>query len=502
MAANDPQSAYRQLPAVAALVGDPLWQGAGSTAEIRTAVCREVVAELRAELRADQGADLAADRFAGDVAAEARRRLAAAVACLRGPTLKPLINGTGVLLHTNAGRAPLPPAAIAAMAAAAAGYNTLELDAATGKRGSRHSHCAPLLRWLTGAEASLVVNNGAAAALLAVRAIGQGRPVIVSRGELVEIGGGFRVPEVIAVAGCRLHEVGTTNRTHLRDFAAAIDELRRQGTPPGMVLRVHRSNFAVIGFAAEPALADLAALCRAEGLPLVVDLGSGALAPLPIAPVAVDGADPAAGEPTAGECVLQGADVVTFSGDKLVGGPQAGIAIGRAALLAAMAKDPLARALRVGGAVLAGLQAVLRMHAAGQAGLLPALGQLHVAEDEIAAVADRWAAELAAGLPAEFAVTVEPSPCQVGGGTHPLLQLPSRALAISHPRVAAGQLQTAALQGDPPILGRIRRGQWLVDVRSVLAGLAAQPFASAPESAALAAIAMAARRAAGELAKT
>ncbi|MBM4344263.1 MAG: L-seryl-tRNA(Sec) selenium transferase [Deltaproteobacteria bacterium] len=462
----DAPELYRHLPAVAALVDDAQWPGPAVPAELRTAIAREAVARVRSAISSGSIGT------AADVAPAVAATLAQLARWTHHQSLRPLLNGSGVLLHTNAGRSPLHPEARAALVAATSGYNTLELDPATGKRGSRHAHCRPLLRWLTGAEDAIVVNNGAAAVLLAVRALAAGRPVVVARSQLVEIGGGFRVPEVLAVAGCRLIEVGATNRVRLDDYRAVLARHADAGDPVAAVLQVHRSNFALVGFAAEPELADIAEVAHRAGARVVVDMGSGALHGLPIAPAALpDGSRPAA-EPTVAALVAAGADLVTFSGDKLVGGPQAGVCVGRAECVAALAADPLARAVRVGGAVLAALQATVRLHAQGRGAELPALTQLHKSEAEVALLADRWAEALRARLPAGWQVEVAAVPAQVGGGTHPLLVLPSRALTLAHAQWTAAQVAERALSADPPVLGRVVQGRFGLDVRSLWAGMA------------------------------
>src|SRR5215218_3254160 len=298
----------RDLPSVDELarsVDDPLAVDAA----------RAVLSAAREEIRADSDP--------GDLVGRVRVELAAA----RRPRLRRVLNATGVIVHTNLGRAPLADEAIARMAEVARGYSNLEYDVTAGARGSRQDHVAPILRRLTGAEAALVVNNNAAAVVLALAALAEGREVLVSRGELIEIGDGFRIPDVLARSGARLREVGTTNRTRAADYERAI------GEETALILRVHQSNFRVVGFTELPKLHDLAGVARRHGLPLVDDLGSGVLAEL-------------AGEPSARESLAAGADLVTFSGDKLLGGPQAGIVVGRAELVEQLRRHPLQRALR------------------------------------------------------------------------------------------------------------------------------------------------------------
>lgn len=384
----------------------------------------------------------------GTLLAEVRTYLEAATA----PTLRPAINATGVIIHTNLGRAPLSKAARAAMEAVARGYSTLEYDVEAGARGSRSVHAEGVLCRLTGAEAALVVNNNAGAILLILTALAAGREVVISRGQLVEIGGGFRVPDVMRQSGARLVEVGTTNRTHLRDYETAL------GPDTALVLRAHHSNFKIIGFTAEPALAELAELARRHNLPLVDDLGSGAL--LDTAAFGLDH------EPMVQESLVAGASLVAFSGDKLLGGPQAGIIVGRRDLVEVLERHPLARALRADKLCLAALQATLLHYLRDEAVREVPVWQMIAAP--LAAIetrAHRWAERLAAktGLRAE----VIPGESAVGGGSLPGATLPTRlvALTVASPDELAARLRTA----DPPVIARIEADRLVLDPRTVLA---------------------------------
>lgn len=370
------------------------------------------------------------------------------------PSLRRVINGTGVVLHTNLGRAPLAATAVQAMVSAAGEYTNLELDLEAGVRGSRYVHCVSLLTELTGGEDALVVNNAAAALVLTLNTLAHDRGVLVSRGELVEIGGGFRIPEILERSGARLVEVGATNRTRLRDYEAAIED-----GEPSVVLKVHRSNFRITGFTEEAALDELAGLTRARGLALVHDLGSGLMV------------DPAAlglsGEPRPHESLAAGADVVVFSGDKLLGGPQAGLVLGRREIVARMRSNPLCRALRVDKVTLAGLEATLRLYRdpARAVEEIPTLRMLAAEPGEIGERAARVAAALSeAGVACEVAETAG----AVGGGTFPGVELPSRAVALSG--VDATALSRALRAGDPPVVGRIAEDRLLLDLRTVLSG--------------------------------
>lgn len=373
------------------------------------------------------------------------------------PTLRRVINATGVIIHTNLGRAPLSDAALAAIHEVGSGYSTLEYDLEEGTRGSRSLHAEALLRRLTGAEAAFVVNNNAAAVLLTLTALAgpvrdrpQGRRVIVSRGQLVEIGGGFRMPDVMAQSGAQLVEVGTTNRTHLRDYEQAIDD------QTALILRAHRSNFAIIGFTAEPMLEELAALAHAHGLLLVDDLGSGALLD-----TAAFGLAP---EPTVQASLAAGADVVMFSGDKLLGGPQAGILVGKAEVIAQLKQHPLARAIRPDKLCLAALAATLTHYLKGEAlKKVPVWRMIGMPVEALSERAARWAARLRrVGLPCE----VVDGQSVVGGGSLPGETLPTRLLAVhvASPDAAAMHLRACS----PPVIVRREDDRLLVDPRTVL----------------------------------
>jgi L-seryl-tRNA(Ser) seleniumtransferase len=387
---------------------------------------RTVLARAREEIRA--GAE------PGDL----RRRLRAELASVRRPSLRRVVNATGVIMHTNLGRAPLADEAIARVAAVSRGYSNLELDLSSGTRGSRQDHVAAILRRLTGAEAALVVNNNAAAVLLALAALAEGRDVVVSRGELIEIGDGFRIPDVLVRSGARLVEVGTTNRTRPSDYERAI------GEETAVLLRVHQSNFRVVGFAEQPRLAELAALAQRHAIPLVDDLGSGALE-ASNSPVLGD-------EPSARDALAAGADLVCFSGDKLLGGPQAGIVVGRSDLVERLRRHPLQRALRPDKLTLAALEATLQLYLDAPE-RIPVLRMLSDAADVVRARAERLAALVG--------VDVEETVARVGGGALPLAELPSYACAVDE---ALAALLRAS---DPPVLGIIRDGRLLLDCRTL-----------------------------------
>ena len=420
-------------------------------------LCREAVQETRAAVLAG------AVSAPAELARHLDDSVIARLDLLRGPILRRVINGTGVLIHTNAGRSPLSAAALAALVETSGGYCNLELSLDTGKRGSRQALLRPLLRWLCKAEDALVVNNGAAAIMLALHALAVDRPVIVSRGELVEIGGSFRIPDVMRAAGCRLHEVGTTNRTHLRDYAEAIADLAEAGTPAGALLQVHRSNFELRGFVTQPPLADMAALAHAHDLPLIVDLGSGALQPM--------AAFGLRDEPTVAEVLAAGADVATFSGDKLVGGPQAGLLVGGARWLGPMARSAMARAVRVDATVLAALEVVLRSHLLGRSTVeLPIWQAISLHPSAVEAAAKELAGLLAAALSTDWRFEVVADEARMGGGSQALATVPSFCLTVSHGRRSAEAVERILRAATPAIIGRTRDGKLLLDMRSMLAG--------------------------------
>ncbi|HTO25738.1 MAG TPA: L-seryl-tRNA(Sec) selenium transferase [Gaiellaceae bacterium] len=429
----------RDLPSVDELtrgVDDPL----------AVAAARAVLDRAREEIRA--GGD------PGDLATRLRDELDAS----RAPSLRRVLNATGVIVHTNLGRAPLAPEALARVVEVGRGYSNLEYDITDGARGSRQDHVAPILRRLTGAESALVVNNNAGAVLLALAALAEGREVVVSRGELIEIGDGFRIPEVLARSGARLVEVGTTNRTRAADYERAI------GPDTALLLRVHQSNFRVVGFTEQPRLEEVAAVARRHGLPLVDDLGSGVLLP---SNSLLQGSESrtATGknegsnslllggwEPSAKEALAAGADLVCFSGDKLLGGPQAGIVAGRAELVERLRRHPLQRALRADKLTLAALEGTLLLYLDAPE-RIPVLQMLREETPAVRARAERLA-ELAGG-------TVEETVARVGGGALPLAELPSFACAVEE------ELAAALRQHEPPVVGVVRDGRCLLDCRTL-----------------------------------
>jgi L-seryl-tRNA(Ser) seleniumtransferase len=417
----------RDLPSVDELAGHELLSDAPHA--LAVAAARSTLAHAREAIRAGDDP--------GDLAARALSELADA----SRPRLRRVLNATGVIVHTNLGRAPLAPAAVERVAEVGGSYSNLELDLGSGSRGSRQDHTAALLRRLTGAEAALVVNNNAAAVLLALAALAEGREVVVSRGELIEIGDGFRIPDVLARSGARLVEVGTTNRTRAADYESAI------GPETALLLRVHQSNFRLVGFTERTPTSALADVARRAGVPLVDDLGSGAL-----------GASNSlllADEPSPREALSDGADLVCFSGDKLLGGPQAGIVVGRAELVERLRRHPLQRALRADKLTLAALEGTLALHLDPDRARreLPVLRML----DEPAAAVRARAERLAAAVGGEVEATV----ARVGGGALPLSELESFACAVEE------ALAAPLREGEPPVVAIVRDGRTLLDCRTL-----------------------------------
>lgn len=443
----------RQIPSVDEILNAEeiakLIQTAGRSMTI--AVVRETFAEVRA--RARSGAAQPAVSVAEIQAAIARKiqeRLA--------PSLRPVINATGVVLHTNLGRAPLSKEAAARIAAAATRYSNLEYDISAGERGKRDMHTNRALIELTGVESAIAVNNNAAAVFLVLNTLAKGAEVIVSRGELIEIGDGFRIPEIMAESGARLREVGTTNRTRIADYQGAINAETR------LLLRVHPSNFKITGFSKRPELEELAALGRKKRIPVFEDLGSGCLTDLASAGVV---------EPVVRASLAAGADVVTFSGDKLLGGPQAGVIAGKKKLVEQIRHNPLFRALRVDKLTIAALEATLSAYHRGALDEIPALRMIRRGVEEIGRRANALVGTLRAQLPEGASAEVRPGFSVIGGGSTPDQKLPTTLVAVRSARYSAAELEerlrkpqsTAA--GIAPVIARVERGTLLVDLRTI-----------------------------------
>jgi L-seryl-tRNA(Ser) seleniumtransferase len=464
---NDPTkaNAYRKIPSLDALLAEaaagPLIDRFGREAVVASA--RETLDELRTAIASsspETGPGSAPSPVPPpDISAQAiSDRLRSRLERKFAPSLAPAVNATGVIMHSGLGRAVLSAAAGDALAAVASGYSTLALDLEAGKRVPRDRHVEGLLRELTGAEAATVANNNAAATVLILNTLARGKEVIVSRGQLVEIGGSFRMPDVMATSGAVMREVGTTNKTHLRDYEAAVSE------STGAILRVHHSNYRIVGFAEEPSIEELASLGRAHGVPVIDDLGSGALVDLARFGLAT--------EPLVQASVRAGADVVCFSGDKLIGGPQSGIIAGKTAWIQKIRKNPLARAFRCGKLTLAALESTLKLFLAPDklAERHPIYRMLALTPDELGRRADGLAVSLRKALPASIAVSVEDGASQVGSGAVPVETLPSKVLAVRSLSLSPEEIARRLRSGKPPVFARIHKDAILFDLRTIQPG--------------------------------
>ncbi|NUP10155.1 MAG: L-seryl-tRNA(Sec) selenium transferase [Polyangiaceae bacterium] len=425
-------------------------------AEVRAAVGPKAFVELvRAGIDAARTALLSGERRGVPTEEEVATWVRERAGVLRAGRARRVINATGVMLHTNLGRAPLSERAAAAVAESMRGYSSIELDLGTGKRGKRAAFLEASLASLAGAEAAIVVNNCAAAVLLLLAAVARGRSVVVSRGELVEIGGGFRVPDVMVESGARLIEVGTTNKTRRADYERALDA----NPDCAAILRVHQGNFRQLGFVERPSLAELGDLARERGIPLLKDLGGGALVDL--------SSTGFVGEPIVASCVRDGCAAVTFSADKVLGGPQGGAIVGSSAIIERVRKHPLARALRLGRLAIVALEATLEAYLLERAWEeVPALAMSRTSVTELEARVDRWVERFAAvGISARRVATE----AEMGGGTLAARTIPSVAVEISTDARDADTLARVLREGDPAVMGRVREGGVLLDARTVSA---------------------------------
>jgi len=440
------ESLLRQIPSVDSLLSRPALRVLETCLGRPTllTVTRDVLQSVRGRIAGGHlTAPLSDDELEQEITAVARVR--------NEFSLRPVINASGVILHTNLGRAPLARATIEHLAEVATQYSNLEYNLELGERGKRDTHTDRLFAELLGAESTLVVNNNAAAVYLTLNTLAEGGEVIVSRGELIEIGGSFRIPDICAKSGAILREVGTTNRTRLADYAAAINERTR------LLMRVHPSNFRIFGFTERPGLEEMVELGHGRNLMLLEDLGSGCL--VDIAPLGIQG------EPPVAPSLKAGVDVVTFSGDKLLGGPQAGILTGKREPLARIRKNPLFRALRVDKLTITALEATVALYLRGDLNAIPALRMISLAKEEIAARAARLAARIAA-LPG-FQAELEDGQSLIGGGSTPGQSLPTKLIAITHARYSATELEELLRKNRSPIITRVERERVLLDLRTV-----------------------------------
>lgn len=434
------ESPYRALPSVDAILSNEKVRSlADGSNDVVTGIVRQAIDRARASV-SNGGAPPTHDEIVETVLGLAET--------VFSPSLRPVINATGVIIHTNLGRAPLSDAAIQAIAEVSRGYSNLEFDLASGERGSRYSHLETVLQGLTEAEAAIAVNNNASALLLALSALGQGKEVVISRGQAVEIGGGFRIPDVMHQSGVRLKEVGTTNRTYVGDYERSI------GEDTVAIMRVHASNFRVVGFTESPSITELGQLARERNVLLIDDIGSGALIETQqfgLAP-----------EPTVQESLAAGSDLVLFSGDKLLGGPQAGIIVGRAELIARLRRHPLARAVRMDKASIAGLTATLIHYLRGEAlEKVPVWTMIAMPVEET----QRRSRRIARAIGPSARVVDARS--MVGGGSLPEESLPSKAVSLAGEGAYLTRLARRLREGDPPVVGRIERDALLLDPRTI-----------------------------------
>lgn len=444
----------RDIPSVGKLLEsapfDPVVEGLGRDLVVR--LLREILDELRAVLEAAEAPPVGPDRLAPEsLAREVKRRGRA----LLEPAPRMVVNATGVVAHTNLGRSVLSPRAAARVAEAACRYTDLEYEVATGARGHRMAHLAPLLAHLFPGRAALVVNNNAGAILLALRALARNREVVISRGELVEIGGAFRVPEILAASGARMREVGTTNRTRASDYEAAV------GPKTGALLKVHTSNFRIVGFTEEVSVEALHAIGAPRGVPVVVDWGSGDLVDL--APAGIHDELPVS------KLLEEGADLVTFSGDKLLGGPQAGFVVGRDDLVRRLARDPMARVLRLDRLMIGAIRETLSAYVRGRAfDEIPTLRMLRLSPEAVGRRARTVIDAVAARTGSAEGLTIEAGVSRSGGGSSPVGEVPTRLVVVALAGRDAGPIERELRQGEPPILGRLQDGRLLLDLRTVL----------------------------------
>ncbi len=446
---TDRSAQLRRLPAIDRLLNAPALLALEANVPhllVREAA-QQTVEALRRRILAGEAPDLSLDAVAALAASQAVR--------LNRPSLRRVINVTGTLLHTNLGRAPLCAEALAAIDATARGYSNLEFDLDAGERGKRYTHVEQLLCRLTGGEAATVVNNTAGAVMLCLAALAGGRSALVSRGELIEIGGSFRIPEIMAASGVRLVEVGATNKTHLKDYDRAID------AQTALILKVHTSNYRILGFTEAVSGEQLAELGKARNLPVLEDLGSGLL--LDLTPYGLPR------EPTVREALKTGIDLVTFSGDKLLGGPQAGLIVGKRAVIDQVRKHPMARALRIDKLTLAALEATLRLYLDPQKALagIPTLRMLAMPVEELRQRCEALLPRLARVIGGAAECAVIESTSTVGGGALPLAELPGWALAVVPKKISVNELITRLRRCEPPVVGRVQDNRFLIDPRTL-----------------------------------
>ncbi len=437
----------RELPSVDEVIRSTAVRDECGSLSLATDSARAVLERMRREIALSERRSVSFDEVVSMVIGEVRSRLK--------PSIARVINATGTILHTNLGRAVLADEAIEAVGIAASGAVNIEFDLEKGERGERDGHVEWLICRLTGAEASCVVNNNAGAVLLVLNTLAEGREVVISRGELIEIGGSFRLPEIIKKSGCILKEVGTTNRTHPDDYISAISDRT------ALLFKAHKSNFDIVGFTKEVDRRGLVGIARSRGLPVVEDLGSGSMVDLSKYGIKK--------EPTVGESIRAGVDVATFSGDKLLGGPQAGIIAGKREYIDRIRKNPLKRALRVDKLTMAGLEATLRLYLTPETvhERVPVLRYLTRSVEEIETIAQKARHRLEGVLGDGYRVEVEDDVSQVGSGALPTCTIPTKVVTVSHPVIGPQSIFTRFIKNTPPILGRIQRDRFILDMRTI-----------------------------------
>ncbi len=450
---RDTQKLFKKIPAVDRLLLTPVLTKA-SEVHPRSLILKavnQILDELRDKILKSEENDPLPEMEIETIAQLISERAAR----LSTPSLKPVVNATGVVIHTNMGRSILPETALSNLGPVAGGYSNLEYDLDRGKRGSRHTHVAEILMDLTNAEAAMVVNNNAGAVLIALETLANGREVIVSRGQLVEIGGSFRIPDVMRKSGGKMVEVGTTNKTHLKDYEEVISP------DTGLLLKVHTSNFQIVGFTQEVSIAELATLGKQHRIPVMEDLGSGCLVDFSEYGIIK--------EPTVQETLAQGADLVTFSGDKLLGGPQAGIILGRRDLIEAIKQNPLARALRIDKLTLAALESTLRLYRDKTRAIheIPTLKMICEPHEMLVKKADQLINLLGDLKNRNFSHNLEDGISRVGGGALPLMELKTRLICLTPKNLSTVFMERYLRESDPPIIARVEKEKVILDVRTI-----------------------------------
>lgn len=451
-----PSELLRLLPSIESALSTTLAQrlSAELNRELVRDLLREIIEQLREQITAARDSAISAFADSESIGNEIERRLLVRTKALLSPSLCRVVNATGVIIHTNLGRAPLAPAAVAAVSNIASGYSNLEYDLGQGERGHRESHAAAIIARLCGSEAAIVTNNNAAAVLLVLNTLAEGGEVIVSRGELIEIGGSFRIPEIMEKSGATLREVGTTNRTRLADYERAINDKTR------LILRVHPSNYKIVGFTERPTAREIASLAQSAGIPSFEDLGSGCL--IDLGPYGVKD------EPVVSGSIKAGVSVATFSGDKMLGGPQAGIIAGSRMIVDSVRKNPLMRALRVDKMTYAALEATLRLYERGEAAAgVPVIRAMAETRQELGQRASRFCSRVNGVARGMIEAAAEDGESLIGGGSAPGVGIPTVLVALTSKALSAASVESRLRANGIPIITRLERDRVLIDLRTV-----------------------------------